>query len=160
MKKLLSLLVLSLPSLWAQNPIQTYTYYSLTQSVTLSSTAGVWTIQQPSTVTKTSVPVSAVLTCSSATTATVERDGTAATTTTATPVQWNPSSSAATTKAYTSSNVGVGTVVANYSIPANSPVSLDVTGLILWSYQTSRNVTIRTASVSATCEITLKWYEQ
>lgn len=149
-----------MPPLWAQlPPPSTQAYYDYNVNASLTS-AGVWTVQQPSTVTKTASFVGMTITSTVPLTFTLERDGTAASTTAGTVTQINPSNAASTMNVYSASNVGTGTVMGTYSVQAGVPFSLDLSPQILWKQQTGRNLTVRTSSVTASVQLVVLWSEQ
>jgi hypothetical protein len=142
----------------AQVPPNTYSYYVYTSSATAAT--GVWTIQQPTTVTKTAVFVNMFVICVTACVADLERDGTAASATTDTIVALNPNSASPTMVAYNTSNVGTGTVLGNYNFGAGTGAEIDLTGITFYGprAQTGRNLTFRVTS--GTAIIIIKYYEQ
>src|SRR5574342_237649 len=80
-----------------------------TKQTSLSGAAEVITVQQPASNAKTVSFIGAYVDCSVACTITLERDGSAATATTLTPVALN--SGTATATAWSGSDVGAGTVL-------------------------------------------------
>lgn len=124
----------------------------------LAATAEVITIQQPASDGKV-VRIEAVeVWCDVACTATIERDGTAATTTALANSVITYGTAAA--NAFSASNVGVGTVITVKDIPANviTPVSFPG-GLYLAPTGTASNFTVRTSSITGNTKITLVWRE-
>lgn len=141
-------------------PCQAQIYYTAAKTTSLSAGNEVITLQAPATaaaMTKNIQLVGAAVTCSVACTATLERDGTAATTTTLASAALLKSSPAATTAAYSSSNVGTGTVLSSYSIPAAGTLSFDLSAK--WLASAGENVTIRTSAITGTVYITFMWIE-
>lgn len=158
--KLLSIFVLlALNSLCQQsaNPPA----YGVTKVTSLTATAEVITIQGNQTA---HTPLSKFIvfkgfdaTCSVACTITLERDGTQATTTALTINQLNVENLPSTAQAFSSSNVGVGTVVAQYSLTAGGQIAINLTGKQL--YSGFENLTIRTSAITGTTTINCQWTE-
>jgi hypothetical protein len=98
------------------------------------------------------------VTCSVACTVTLERDGAAATATTQAIVQLNGEYAISTANAYAASNVGVGTVLAQYSLTAGGQIAISLAGKQL--YSGTENITIRTSSITGTVNTNLQWTEQ
>jgi hypothetical protein len=141
-------------------PCQAQIYYTATKTTSLNAGPEVITVQAPTTaagMTKNIQLVGASITCSVACTATLERDGTAATGTTLASTALLKSSPAATTTAWSSSNVGTGTVLSNYSIAAGATLPVDLSSK--WLASAGENVTIRTNSITGTVYITFMWIE-
>jgi hypothetical protein len=158
MKSLIGFL-LSQSLLWAQ-VVPTPAYYTYTVNTTLASSAGVWTVQQPSNPTKTATFESAYVGCPTGCTFTLERDGTTATATAGTATQWNPNNPTSNMNVFGGSNVGVGTVMGTYFLQSGGWVSIDITGAQFWPVQSGRNISIRTTSMSGQVLLVIKWYEQ
>jgi hypothetical protein len=126
----------------------------------LSGAAEVVTVHRPATG-STRVPgfISAAVYCSVACTFTVERDGSAPTTTTAgTPVKTNSTDGAPTATAWKQTN-NVGTanrvLAKNYVIAGTTMV----VGLETNSLRPGENLTIRTSAMTGTAKVTLNWRE-
>jgi hypothetical protein len=136
--------------------------YTASQTTSLSAAAEVVTLQAPGSAG--TIPAklihlnAAAISCSVACTVTLERDGTAASTTALTPQAVNREAPAAIALAYHASNVGVGTVVAQYPIAAGGTLTLDLADKFLWTAQ--ENLTLRTNSITGTVYINVKWSEQ
>ncbi len=157
MKRLLLLLALALP-LVAQTPS-----YTATKTTTLSSAAEAITIQAPGAAgtrpTKLITLTGASVNCSVACTVTVERDGTAATTTALTVSPLDYHYPAAQAVAFSASNVGSATAtLASYPIVAGATVLIDLSTKQLLSG--GDNLTIRTNSITGTVVINFAWTEK
>ena len=133
--------------------------FSVFKATTLGAAAEVITIQQPATGGKVIRIESVDVWCSVACEATLERDGTAATTTALTPVVITYGTIAA--KAFSASNVGVGTVITIKEIPANSTVPVSFSGGLYISPidadgdATDNNFSVRTNSITGDVKITI-----
>ncbi len=156
MKRLLLLLAIALP-LAAQTPT-----YTATQTTSLSSAAEVITIQAPGAAntrpTKLITLAGVSVYCSVACTVTIERDGTAATTTALTPASLDYHFPVALATTYHSSNVGTGTVLSSYAIAAMATAVIDLSSKQLLSG--GDNLTLRTSSITGTVVINLQWTER
>lgn len=132
------------------------------QYITFKETASATeklTIQKPVGATKSIIFDYAKVYCTVATTATLSIDGTAATTTTLTPTPMNESP-VSTALAFRSSNVGAGTVMDTYSVPAATTYTIDLSKFYINNDAVvPRNLTIATDTSSGTCRITIKHYE-
>lgn len=145
--------VLALPA-WSQ------IYYSASQTTTLSAAAEIVTIQAPATqaaMTKLIQMKGVAVVCSVACTVSLERDGTAATSTSLTTNPILNGEPASTATAWHSSNVGTGTVLSQYQIAAGGTLNLDLTNK--WMGTPGQNVTIRTSSITGTVNINFMWIE-
>lgn len=131
--------------------------YVAVKETALTGAAEVITIQQPATGALTVRFKTAWVDCSVACTITVERNGTGATATTLTPSPLN--SGTAKAKAWSGSNVGTGTVISKFSLPAGSGVPLNLAGITLVGNGISKNLTIRTSSITGTVHINIVWTE-
>lgn len=153
MKKLLFFLATALA---AQTPT-----FTVAKQTSLSGAAEVITVQQPANgAFKRVVFVSGYVDCSVACVVTVERNGTAATSTLVTPGQVNPQLSVgATAQGFSSSNVGVGTVLSKISLAASGQTVFDLSDFVLTGRDNTQNVTIRTSSITGTVDIVIKWRE-
>lgn len=136
--------------------------YSVAVVATETSTASVVTIQGNQTagvrLIKTILFKGFDVTCSAACTVSLERDGTAATATAATIVQLNGEYAASTANAYSASNVGSGTVLAQYSLTAGGQIAINLAGKQL--YSGTENLTIRTSAITGTVNTNIQWVEQ
>lgn len=135
--------------------------YVALKTTTLSATAETVTVQQPASGAKDVYFVDALVHSSVAATLTIERDGTAATTTTLTPVKTNSWIPTATATAFHTSNAGSGTAVSNaIDIPANTNVTIDLSSFNLLGAGTAKNLTLKTNSITGTVKIRIKWEER
>ena len=100
---------------------------------------------------------SASVTCSAACTFTVERDGTPATTTSQVPTGIDAQYPASTATAYNTSNVGSGTVLSAYQLPAAGTITLNLMGKTIRTG--GSNFSIRTNSITATVNINIQYAE-
>src|ERR1700738_1039313 len=167
MKSLLcriALLSAFLGSLPAQQKIPP-DYIVFREDTGLSNAASVVTIQQPAT-NPASVSFytpaqggSASVYCSVACVVTLERDGTAATSTSATPIPVSHGTPAAVTTAYVASNVGVGTILNRIPVAAGQTVNPDLSSLKMYAAGTGVNLTLRTNSITGDVKILMKWRE-
>jgi hypothetical protein len=96
--------------------------------------------------------------CSVDCTITLERDGIVATSTPLTPAATNSELPAATAQAFSSSNVGVGTVIGQYRISAGGTLPIKLTGKFL--YLGGENLTIRSNSITGEIRINVQWNEE
>lgn len=153
MKKIILLLSLT-ASLFGQ------TFYTATKTTALSGAAEVITVQQPATASRDVLFDSVYFDCSVACVITLERNGTAATTTALTANPINTGDVAAVTLAYNTSNVGTGTVIAKFNCVAACAQTIDLTGIKFKAGQTtSTNITLRSSSITGTVDITFKFKE-
>lgn len=153
MRRFLLLLLACCPG-WSQ------IYYAASQTTTLSAAAEVVTIQAPATqaaMTRLIQMKGVAVVCSVACTVSLERDGTAATSTSLTVNPVLNNAPAATATAWHSSNVGSGTVLSQYQIAAGGTLNLDLSNK--WLGAPSQNVTIRTSSITGTVNINFMWAE-
>jgi hypothetical protein len=158
MKRFLLFLVLPL-GLFGQ------TQYSASKATSLSGAAEVITIQGNGSsdpafnrLTKVIALTSFDASCSVACSITLERDGTAATTTTLTPATLNAASPVATALAFSASNVGTGTVLAQYNVAAGGVLFVSLAGKELRTG--AQNLTVRTSSITGTVTVNLQWSER
>lgn len=131
--------------------------YAVVQKTVLSGTAEAVTVQMPANAGARSASFTgASIYCSVECEFTVERDGTAATTTAITVQKLNSTAATATATAYSSSNVGTSTVIGRQVTPAGATVALDLgmKGLVAGD-----NLTIRTAAITGTVIINIDWVE-
>jgi hypothetical protein len=153
MNRLLLLALLALP-LVAQERA-----YVVWREATLSSSAEAVTIQQPANPTRL-VRFSAVTAfCSAACTITLERGGTAATSTALTSNALSADTSAATALAFHTSNSSGATVLSKFDIAAGGSLTLDLKRLRLPT-SPSANVTLRTNSLTGSVRIGFTWQEE
>lgn len=168
MKRLLSIFCLLVGTAGGQTSYDQL--FSAYKSTSLSGAAETVTVQHVASyviggVTYSTKPVkfvSAYLYCSVACTVTLERGGTAASSTALAIVNVNPrnpNKQSTTSQAYSSSNVGVGTIINTYTIGAGNFVSIDLS-LSQMLGGVADNFTFRTSSITGTAAIQLMWYEQ
>ena len=154
MKRLILLLLLTAAS-WAQGTFVAYH--------TASDTSDKVTIQQPSTGAKSVQMLEAFASSTVACSATLSQAGTAATTTALTPAGLGQGGAALTPTAFafSASNVGSGTTLAVYDLPANGSVSLDLRDMAMIGNGTAKNVSLGlSCESSGTLRIAVKWREQ
>ena len=133
--------------------------YECYKETVLSAAAEVLTVQAPGSGVDRITFMDGFAYCSVAATVTVERSGTAATTTTLTPVAVSPDTPTAVGKCFSASNVGVGTVLSKLEIAANELIVIDLKGARFASDATSKNYTFRTNAVTGTCRLFIRWTE-
>lgn len=135
-------------------------YYSVSKTTALSGASEVITIQQPASGAAVLRFIGAYIDCSVACTGTIERNGTAATNTTLTIANVNPGETSPVSTAWSSSNVGTGTVISRFSIPASGATNIDLSKVYLAaSGGTNKNLTIRTSSITGTVNIVIIYSE-
>lgn len=134
-------------------------YYSVSKTTTLSGTAEVITVQQPAAGAAIVRGVGIYIDSSVALTITVERNGSAATTTSLAVANVNPGEATAISGAYNSSNVGTGTVITRANIAAGGSLTVDISKIIMIGSGASKNFSIRTNSVSGTVNIVIIYSE-
>ncbi len=147
---------LLLPASIAQDPnTKRFVAYKASN---LSGAAEIITIQQPASAGKI-VRIEAVEVWGDGVfTATIERDGTAATGTALTPSVVTYGTVVA--NAFHTSDVGVGTVITVKEVPANVIMPIVFPGgLYLAPTGTASNFTVRTSSITANVKITIVWRE-
>jgi hypothetical protein len=104
--------------------------------------------------------VSAYIDSAGACSFTIEKEGTAASSTALVPAPVNPvNSSAAISTGWYSSNVGTGTVITRASIAAGGSVIVDLSRVYLQGNGTSKNLSLRTASCSGVVNIVITYTE-
>jgi hypothetical protein len=135
--------------------------YTVFDSIALTSAAETLTVQQVINGTTDIQLVEASMWCSVNTTFTLLINGTAATTTTLVPTTLNTWSLGPKAKAFKSSNVGSGTTVRTYPFTGGaSEIVIDLSNiLILRSAGTMGNISLKTSSVTGTCNLYFKWNE-
>ncbi len=159
MRKLLSKLVITFMMLaapaWAAKPS-----FSVYHFVDLAAAASVLTVQQPATGGKRVTFDSATLYCENACVVTLERDGTAATTTAAVEVTLDETiNTAPTATAFSTSNVGAGTTISVYRLAAGVTFTIDISNIKMSGNGTTKNISLRTASTTGEIARTLVWVE-
>lgn len=129
------------------------------KTTTLSSAAEAITIQMPASSAPARVNFRGVwISTTVDVTITVERSGTAATSTTLAIAAVNTGTALA--RAWSSSNVGTGTLISSFTCLATaSPCSVDLTRTFLLGAGTTKNLTVRTSSISGTVTIGIQWAE-
>ena len=130
--------------------------YSIDQRLTLAAASGVVTVQLPAGTLRNVSFTGVAVYCSVACEFTVERDGTLATTTARQPAPLNASDGNGTAMLYYSSNVGAGTTIARYVVPAGGTIPLSLTSKFLTAGQ---NFTIRTDAITGTFISNWQWRE-
>ncbi len=134
--------------------------YIVSQSITLAGATVALTIQATGS-NKLGLPISANLECTVAAQMIISIDGTAATTTAATEVPIGRNRSAATITAFSSSNAGAGTIIAQQTLAADSIGSFDLSGITIGSEgPTTQNITLRTNSLTGDCALRIIWVEK
>ncbi len=152
MKRLLLLLLLALPA-FAQE-------YVAVKNTSLNAAPEIITVQQPATGARTVRFRAFYADCSVACTITLLRNGTAATTTTLSTMQINPSVGVASTaNAFSASNVGVGSLIGSYNLQAGGSITVDLSGSFMQGNGTCKNLTVSTNSITGTVNIIIKWQE-
>jgi hypothetical protein len=135
--------------------------YVALYDATLSGAASVVTVQAPATSAARTVRFTvAYVYCSVACDLTLERTGTAATATALAPAALNSTASTALTKAWRSSDVGAGTVIGKYSVPAGGTIVLDIKALTLSGAGTSKNLTLRTSAITGSAKVAIQFTEE
>ena len=136
--------------------------FTLIKTTTLAAASEKLTVQQPASGAKSVFLLSASVYCSVACTATMTRDGTAATTTALTPVAISGiGAPATTTTGYHTSNVGAGTTISvAHVIPAGATVVFDLSGIHLRGNGTAKNFSIATNSITGDAKIQIIWREE
>lgn len=123
--------------------------YTLTKVTTLAGAAEVLTIQLPAAPTKNvhmqKVTLQATVSCD----VTIERDGTAATTTAQTPTPVLASTPASGAAGFNTSNVGAGTVRQKIRLPANGlPIDVDLSDMWIMAAALTGNISFRSSSIT------------
>ena len=134
-------------------------FYTAYYKFTPSESAAVLTVQQPAGASFNLQFVGAYVYCSVACEITLERNGTAASTTSFTPSPVNPNGYAATAVAYRDSNVGTGTVIAKYVLAAGTDKTIDLSGTRCKFGSGVENLTLRSASVTGEVRMLVQWGE-
>lgn len=163
MKRFLLLLVATLAM--AQGPVGTVSTIVVRKQTVLAGAAEVVTVQMPSTVPTTGPRavkfLSAAFDCTVACSFTLERNGSAATTVSLTPLNANPQEPPPITVAFNTSNSAGGSVIGSYNCAAACPpVPIDLTGI--WFNNASvgtQNLTLRSNSITGTVDIMFKYQE-
>lgn len=134
--------------------------YSVSKTTALSSSAEVVTVQQPATGAQVVRFISAYVDSTAACSITIERNaGPAATSAALTPVPANPEQAASIATAYSSSNVGTGSVITRAGIAAGGYVIVDLSHVYLRGNGVNKNLTVRTGSCTGTVNIDIVYTE-
>lgn len=164
MRKLIALFALLAVAAVAQD--DRHWEYVAAKTITLSDATGALTIQQPATGSRTVRLISAYVECSVDCTVTVERDGTAATETALTAARISPTNAggtvpAAKAGAYHTSDVGEGTdlTTALRLLATEQGKTLDLTGIYLVGDGATKNVTLRSSSITGEFSASIRWEE-
>ena len=157
----LGLFILCACAALAQNTPRQHNTFTVQFDDSPAAGASVLTIQQPATGSLTVEALWAKVYCSVDCVITLERSGTAATATAATEVGTTASTSTATVTAFSDSDVGNGTTVDKYTIEAGKEIAVDLTAYNLWliGNGTTKNITLRSDSITGTVRMTLAWRE-
>ena len=135
--------------------------YVVQKTTVLAAGAEIITVQQPASSARQVTFISAYFDCSVACSFTLERNGTAASSTTLAVRNVNPGETAASTTAWSASNVGTGTVLAGYNCTAACSVAIDLTGVVFAQANgTGTNLTLRSSSITGTVDIIFKYSEK
>lgn len=126
--------------------------YVAYQKTVLSGAGTALTVQQPTTGGKTMRIRAAVITCTSTAACdfTLERDGTAATTTLGTAGPLTRFTPAARTEVYTSSNVGTGAIAIPYTVAAGGTLPLTDFKMFMAGNGGANNITLRAGTMTGT----------
>lgn len=134
--------------------------YAVTKQTALSGAAEKITVQSPAAATNRLIKfVSAYADCTVACNLTLALNGTNATATTLTINKLDTSTSAAVALAFSSSDVGTGTTLGTYALPAGGWITIDLSGIIFPPNTTSKNLTLSTDTISGTVNIIIKFQE-
>lgn len=133
--------------------------YSANKTTSLSGAAEVVTVQQPASG-KLIEFVGVSVDCTVACAFTIERNGTAATTTSLTVVNVNPSETSPTAVAFSGSNSTGGTVIGRYSLAAGGAAVIDLRAVKIQATHVNKNLTIRTNSITGTVDINIVFTER
>ena len=135
--------------------------FHVTHEATLAASAHAITIQQPASGSKKVTLQSANLYCENACTVTLEKDGTAASSTAGTVVTLDESrNDSATATVWVNSNVGSGTTIYTYVLSAGQQITIDLEDIVMVGDGTGNNVTLRTASTTGDIKRGIKWTEK
>lgn len=129
------------------------------KTTSLTGSAETVTVQQPATGAKSLRFSEGYAYCSVACTITLSLGGTAATTTSFTPVSLAQPAETAKATAFHTSNVGAGTTVATYTLAAGGSISLDLSNMGMIGSNTSRNLTPKTDSITGNAHVGISWRE-
>lgn len=133
--------------------------YVVMSEDSLTAAASVVTVQSPSSNAARVVRfVGAYVYCSVTCDVTLERNGTAATATSVTPVAVNASAPAAKTAAYKLSDVGAGTVIGKYTVPAGGTQVIDLASAAIMA--PGGNLSLRTSAITGGARIAIQFKEE
>lgn len=139
--------------------------YSVTKKTTLGAAAEVITVQQPTsgakTVTFNCNGCGIYFDSSVAVDITIERNGTAAANTPLAPLQVNPQVGIGpTTKAFSGSDVGIGTVIGRASCAGACNLVFGVSNVSFSGNDNTQNLTLRTSSITGTVNVVFVYQER
>lgn len=142
-------------------PPQRNNMYTVTRTKSLSGAATVLTIQQPATAANTVQAEWVKIFTDVAVTVELERDGTAATATGETEVGTSPNSPTPAATAFYDSDVGNGTTIDTFDLPADTMLVADLRRfkIYLVGVGMGKNFSLRSSSVSGNVRITICWSE-
>lgn len=162
MIKILATFVLFISTLSAQTTNPYDQYFSATKTTSLTAAAETLTVQHTVDKQRNVTFISGYMYCSVACTVTLSRSGTAATTTANSVVALNPNNVFVQTNqalAFNTSNVGAGTTIIVYQLPAGSFMTIDLSKFEL-SGGVADNLTMGTNSITGTAVLQLTWQEK
>jgi len=139
--------------------------FTAVKTTTLTGAAEVITIQQPTTGSK-SISFNCdgcgvYVDSSVAVDLTLERNGSAATSTTLTVAKVNPQVSVSgTAQAFSGSNVGTGTTIGAYSLAGAGSLSPKLQRVAFSGNDNTQNITLRTSSITGKVNIIFVWEER
>ncbi len=139
--------------------LQAQITYTASKTTILSGAAEVVTVQQPATNSNVVRFIGAYIDSTAACAFTIERNGTFATGTTLTPRPINPDQQAGIATAWSGSDVGTGTVITRATVGAGGWFFIDLSRVYMRGNNTSINLSLRTASCTATVNIVISYSE-
>ena len=144
----------------AQSPTR-HNVFTVTRTKALSGAATVMTVQQPAASANNVQAQWIKIFTDVAVTVELERDGTAATATGETEVGTSPDSPTPTATAFYDSDVGNGTTVDTFDLPADTMLVADLLRyeIYLMGNGTGINFSLRSSSVTGNVRITICWSE-
>jgi hypothetical protein len=141
-------------------PSPTTRVYSAFYAATPTGGETVLTIQQPATGARDIRFLAASVYCSVACTASLEMNGSAASSATTTATKLDSRAPAAASVIYAASNSTGGTVINQYEIAAGSQVAVEGIGLVMGANVASKqNISIRISAISGSANIWIAWLE-
>lgn len=159
MRGLITVVALFACAVMAQAQQLNNRFFIYDDCTSLSSAACDVTVQQPATGSLWVEMEYAQVYCSVACVVTISRDGTAATTTAATPNSLNGGVTA-TAKAFIDSDAGSGTTVLAVNVAAGETIGVNLDGMLLEdNNSTANNLTIQTGAISGDASIYIRWRE-